>query len=472
MKKNYDLLPSEENSESHDLKMEQMVLGTILISNKSYSIVSQLISTEKVFYAKEHQMIYTSIQECMKEMGKADILIVSQHLRKNKKLALIGGAFYLTTCTGPVASDANINEHCILLVSMYMLRTTEEFTMRMANSVYDQYGIFKVHDMINDLRSHADYIDKLIKSSNYISLDKVGEQEVKEIHEDMAIKSKPGLSSGFPTLDRLTGRLLPGDLWVIAARPGMGKTSLAFQMAVNIAEFYPNHNIDFWSLEVKAFRIAHRYITLKTGISNKKILYRELTAYELAKIDETYMPNNIRIFDSTSASVKGMDGYYKSESKEQRPKILMFDYLQLAIPDSKGNGQRNREQDVAEISRGLKRLATELSIPVIALSQLNREIEKRQDKKPKLSDLRESGAIEQDADLVGFIYRSNYYDNDEDVRNSTGKVEILIEKNRHGSVGSAVMEFIPKEMKFQEHNSINPNTGQDYNEDINDTTKF
>jgi len=456
---NLQTLPEESSNVRYDSELEKRVLGTMIAYNDCIPEVNKFIKTKQIFYQNKHRMIWDAIQYCYEQFSKVDYLLLTQSLKANRKLEIIGGAYYLTSLTTKVYNQVTIAEHCLILTTMYMLRSSEQFIETVKQDIGINYTAFNIHILLDDMKSHLNKMEHLIDSNTSSSLPMVISSEVSQICTDMAQKTKPGLSTGFEAIDRVANRMLPGDLWVIASRPGMGKTSLAFQIAVNIAEQNPDKYVDFWSLEMLAGRLVQRYMALKTGLSAKKIAYRELDTLEYESIKNIQAPKNLRIYDDSRVDIKNISNYYTAFSEKKRPQLVVFDYLQLAI--SKGNNQSNRERDVADISRGLKTLAMHLQIPVIALSQLSREVEKRKPPKPRLSDLRESGSIEQDADLVGFIYRPSYYE-DSEQKNAPGTAELIIEKNRNGGVGSAVLKFTPKTTEFTETKELD----EQYNEDL------
>lgn len=440
---------------------EMAVLGAIMINSNAIGNVVDFLSAN-MFYKESHAHIYRAILALYDKSEPIDLLTVTDTLRKNKLLEFVGGPSYLASLTNRVASSANIEYHARVVMEKYVLRSLIDSCNKIIKEAYDDS-----QDVLGLLdKAETDLFS--IMQQNFTRDSKELQMVVhKALEELMELRNDDSQFHGVPTgiraLDEKTGGWQKSDLIILAARPGMGKTSFVLSIARNAAidNQFP---IAFFSLEMSATQLVHRLFSIETGINAERIARGKLTDEEWVqlsnKIGSLNTPNLI-IDDTPALSVFDLRAKCRRLKHQHNIQLIIVDYLQLMQGSTdKDKTHGNREQEISFISRSLKALAKDLNVPVIALSQLSREVEKRSgSKRPQLSDLRESGSIEQDADLVMFIYRPEYYDlaTFEDDFPSAGLAEIMIQKNRHGSLGNVRVRFQAQYTKFSDID-VNPDT--------------
>jgi replicative DNA helicase len=432
----------------HSVEAEQSVLGGLLLDNLSWDRAADLV-TDSDFYRHEHRMIYTAIAGLVGANKPADVITVFEQLQSLGKASDCGGLMYLNALAQSVPSAANLRRYAEIVRERAILRKLIAASDEIATTAFNPQGravtqildeaeskIFKIGEEGSRQRSGFQSIDKLV-----IAL----VDRVNELHDNGA-EEVTGVRTGFYDLDRMTSGLQKGDLIVLAARPSMGKTAFAINMAehIAVAEGLP---VLVFSMEMGAAQLALRMVGsigridqthLRTGALKNDEWERLAEAVDkLGKasifIDETPALNSAEL----RARARRMARQFGKLG------LVVVDYLQLMSGSS--SSEENRATEIGEISRGLKALAKELQCPVIALSQLNRSVESRNDKRPMMSDLRESGAIEQDADVIMFIYRDDYYNKDS---KEPGVAEIVIGKQRNGPVGTVKLMFLKPLTKF------------------------
>ena len=415
-----------------------------LIDEKGVNEIIELLSPE-VFYKKSHQLIYESIERLFRESEPIDLLTVSADLKKNKNFESSGGDFYLISLSQKVSSSAHIEFHSRIILQKYIQRKLITISSEIIQKSYSETT--DVMDLLDEAESKLyDVAQGNIKTSTESAQNLVirAKNRIEEIAKQDGLS---GVSTGFEKLDILTSGWQPSDLVIIAARPGMGKTALALSMARNIS-VKQNIPVAFFSLEMSSVQLITRLISSETGLSSDKLRTGKLADHEWQQL-------NIKVSDLESAPLYIDDSpsltIFELRAKARRLasshgiKLIIIDYLQLMNIGS-SNKAGNREQEISTISRNLKALAKELDIPVIALSQLSRAVETRGGtKRPILSDLRESGAIEQDADIVSFLYRPEYYGinewDDEMKTPSEGQGEFIVAKHRNGALDSIKLKI-------------------------------
>jgi replicative DNA helicase len=427
---------------------EEAVLGAMMIDKKGLDEIIDILSPE-VFYKKEHQLIYEAIEDLFKQTDPIDILTISNKLRSQGNLEAAGGDFYLIQLSNKISSSAHIEYHSRIILEKYILRKLIEISSNMIEKSYDETS--DVFDLLDYSESQLYEITNGTLKRTFNEAKNLVSNALKKIK---SLKSKQGMSgipSGFKHVDKVTAGWQPSDLIIIAARPGMGKTAFILSMARNIA-IGAQTPIGIFSLEMSAEQLMMRMISSETGIESEKLRKANLSELEWEQLySRVNKLENAPIFidDSPGISVFDLRAKARRLVSQHGVKMIMIDYLQLMSAGGKGIG--NREQEIATISRSLKAIAKELEIPVIALSQLSRSVETRGgSKKPLLSDLRESGAIEQDADIVTFIYRPEYYKLDtwEDGSPCTGQAEFIIAKHRNGALEDIRLRFTSSQAKF------------------------
>jgi len=435
------------------LDLEEAVLGAMLIDKKGVDEVIDILQPD-AFYKISHQYIFEVIFQLFQDSQPIDLLTVSAELRKKGKLEAIGGEFYLVQLSQRVASSAHIEFHARIILQKFIQRSLIKVSSEIIESAYrDSTDVF---DLLDQAESKLyDITQGNIKKSSETAQNLVLEAK-KRIEEISKRDGLSGVSTGFEKLDKLTSGWQPSDLIIIAARPGMGKTALTLSMARNIA-VTKQIPVAFFSLEMSSVQLITRLISSETGLSSEKLRTGKLEDHEWQQLNVKVTDLEkapLFIDDSPSLSIFDLRAKARRLSSQHGIKLIVVDYLQLMTATT-NNKNGNREQEISTISRNLKALAKELNIPVIALSQLSRAVETRGGtKRPMLSDLRESGAIEQDADIVSFIYRPEYYNIDEwddDERTpSDGQAEFIVAKHRNGGLGNIRLKFIGHLGKFED----------------------
>ncbi|MDP4665800.1 MAG: replicative DNA helicase, partial [Flavobacteriaceae bacterium] len=426
------------------LDLEEVVLGAMMIDKKGVDEVVDLLSPES-FYKEAHQHIFAAILILFEKSDPIDLLTVSGQLKKEGKLEKVGGDFYLISLTQKVSSSAHIEFHARIILQKFIQRSLIKISSEIIEESYDES--VDVFDLLDNAESKLyDITLGNVKKSTETAQDLVI-QAKKKIEEIANKEGLSGVPSGFERVDKVTSGWQPSDLVIIAARPGMGKTALTLSMARNMAV---NNNVPvaFFSLEMSSVQLITRLISSETGLSSEKLRTGRLEKHEWEQLNvkvKSLEQAPLFIDDTPALSIFDLRAKARRLASQHKIKLLIVDYLQLMTVGG-NNKTGNREQEISTISRNLKSLAKELDIPVIALSQLSRAVETRTgSKRPILSDLRESGAIEQDADIVSFIYRPQYYKIDEwddDERSPTeGQAEFIIAKHRNGGLDNIRLKF-------------------------------
>ncbi len=432
------------------LDLEEVVLGALMIDKKGVDEVIDILQPD-AFYKQAHQYIFEAIFKLFENSEPVDILTVSNQLKKDEKLKAVGGDFYLISLTQKVSSSAHIEFHSRIILQKFIQRSLIKISNEIIEDAYDETT--DVFDLLDRAESKLYEVTQgNIKKSTETARDLV----IQAKNRIQEIANKEGLSgvrTGFHKLDKLTSGWQPSDLIIIAARPGMGKTALTLTMARNIA-VDSGLGVAFFSLEMSSVQLITRLISSETGLSSEKLRTGNLEKHEWQQLNvkvKDLEKAPLFIDDTPSLSIFDLRAKARRLASQHNIKIIMVDYLQLMTAGgSKNSG--NREQEISTISRNLKALAKELAIPVIALSQLSRAVESRGgSKRPLLSDLRESGAIEQDADIVSFIFRPEYYkieEWDDDNSPTANQGEFIVAKHRNGGLENIRLKFIGHLGKF------------------------
>ena len=439
------------------LELEEAVLGAMLIDKKGVDEVIDILQPD-AFYKTAHQLIFEAIYQLFQDSQPIDLLTVSSELRKKGKLESVGGEFYLVQLSQRVASSAHIEFHARIILQKFIQRSLIKISNEIIESAYKEST--DVFDLLDEAESKLyDVTQGNIKKSSETAQNLVMEAK-KKIEEISKRDGLSGVSTGFEKLDKLTSGWQPSDLIIIAARPGMGKTALTLSMARNIA-VGKQIPVAFFSLEMSSVQLITRLISSETGLSSEKLRTGKLADHEWQQLNVKVTDLEkapLFIDDTPSLSIFDLRAKARRLSSQHGIKLIVVDYLQLMTAGASSK-TGNREQEISTISRNLKALAKELNIPVIALSQLSRAVETRGGtKRPMLSDLRESGAIEQDADIVSFIYRPEYYNIDEwddDERTpSQGQAEFIVAKHRNGGLDNIRLKFVGHLGKFEDLDSF------------------
>jgi len=434
------------------LDMEEAVLGALLIEKPALEQVIDILHPD-YFYKPAHQEIYQAVLTLFASNEPVDLLTVAQQLRKTEKLEMVGGPRYLMKLTNLVNSAANIEYHARVITEQAFKRYLIEMAYQIRKEAFeDSADVFELIDR------HTRNILELSATgtrSRPVKGADIAYRLLKDLEEEMKNPQRiqhQSVFSGFFDLDWITGGLEATTLTIIAARPAMGKSAFALNLVLNAAQMFEKAAA-FFSLEMSKEDVVYRLLSMLSGINTKAIKKRQLNNEQAKKLREAETTlNGLDIYvDSTPAiTITELTAKLRRLVFSQNIKLVVIDYLQLMRVSEKPGS--NREQEVAQITRSLKQLAGELSIPVIALSQINRSVESRSgDKRPQLSDLRESGELEQSADIVGFLYRAEYYGIMEDsVGQSTqGITELILAKHRDGETGTILLQFEPRFQRFQ-----------------------
>lgn len=432
-------------------ELEEAVLGALMLEKDAYSMVSELLKPE-CFYVKVHELIYAAIVDLAVSQRPVDMLTVTEQLKKRGELEQVGGSFYISQLTGKVASTAHIEYHARIIAQKYLARELISFSSQVQNQAFDD--TVDVDDLMQDAEGKLFEISQRNVKKDVTQINPIIGEALEMLKN--AYNRKEGLSgirTGFEGLDKITSGWQKSDLVIIAARPAMGKTAFVLSMAKNMAVRF-NTPVALFSLEMSNVQLVNRLIVNVCELPGEKIKSGNLDSHEWQQLDfklkELY-DAPIYVDDTPSLSVFELRTKARRLVREHDISCIIIDYLQLM--NASGMNFGSREQEVSMISRSLKGLAKELNIPIIALSQLNRGVENRQGnegKRPQLADLRESGAIEQDADMVCFIHRPEYYKILEDERGNSlqGIAEIIIAKHRNGATGDVRLKFRSEYAKF------------------------
>lgn len=429
------------------LDLEEAVLGALMLEKNALNAVIEFLKPEH-FYAEANAEIYLAITELFKASEPVDMRTVVNQLRKSGKIDLVGGAYYIAELTAKVSSGANIEYHARVIIEMAIKRNLIQIASQIHHDAYeDTTDVFELLDKTE--QSVFEISDSNLRK-NYDNMRNLMARAIQELQQLKDHKDGlTGVPSGFTALDRMTSGWQRSDLVIIAARPGMGKTAFVVSAMRNAAVDF-KLPVAIFSLEMASVQLVNRMISAEAELEGEKIKRGNLADHEWTQlVHKTSRLSSAPVFidDTPALTILELRAKSRRLKAEHGIQLIIVDYLQLMRGDSAGN----REQEIASISRALKGIAKELNVPVLALSQLSRGVETRGgDKRPQLSDLRESGSIEQDADIVMFLYRPEYYKItvDEEGMPTQGMGEVIIAKHRNGSTGSVKLKFIGKYTKF------------------------
>ena len=427
-----------------NIEIERAVIGALLLEKDAYPQISEILKPES-FYDKRHQVIFDAIRHLNIEERPVDLLTVMEELRRIEQLEQAGGPSYLAQLSNEVVSTAHIEFHARVIAQKATARQLISYTAGIQGKAFDP--TVDVDQLMQEAEGALFELSQQNLKKDYVQIDTVINDAYELLHKAAArTDGMSGIASGFHKLDKMTSGWQDSDLVILAARPAMGKTAFALSMAKNIAvdQEIP---VALFSLEMSNVQLVNRLIVNTCEIKGEKIKSGQLEPYEWAQLDKKIKDlygKPLYIDDTPSLSVFELRTKARRLVREHGVRLIMIDYLQLM--NASGMAFNSRQEEVSTISRSLKGLAKELQIPILALSQLNRGVESRdgiEGKRPQLSDLRESGAIEQDADMVVFIHRPEYYHlyKDDQGNDLRGKAEIIIAKHRNGSVGDVLLTF-------------------------------
>jgi replicative DNA helicase len=428
----------------HSIEAEQSVLGAILLSERAlYSLVIEEGLKPEDFYRRRHQLIFGAMLELYGESEPIDVLTVTEQLRSKGALEDAGGQSAVDGLAASVPAAGNARHYARIVREHSLMR-------RLITTTYDIQASVAQHD--GDARDIVERAERLMlevahddRQKDFRSIEEVLDTEIDKLHRlSLEQTALTGTPSGFKDLDDMTGGFQPGNLVIVAARPSMGKSALVCNIAEN-ASIQHNAAVALFSLEMSETELAQRFVASQARIKGDDLRKGRVAEHKWPKILEAssrLARAPLFIDDSSDLSLLEIRAKSRRLHQQHGLGMIIVDYLQLLRADGR---IENRVEQIAQMSRGLKILARELECPVLALSQLNRGVEQRTDKRPVLSDLRESGSIEQDADLVAFIYRDEYYDKESE---REGEADIIIAKHRNGAIGEVTLTFQKEYPKF------------------------
>ena len=441
----------EERVPPQSIEAEQSVLGAMLIDKEAIAKVTEVLNADD-FYREAHRVIFTAMLELYNKNEAVDLITVTDILRRDNKLEDIGGIAYITSLANIVLTAANVKYHADIVAEKSVLRQLVKVSTEIAAMGYeanDEVGV-----LLDTAESRILEISNRKKKADFTPISAVLMDSVQSIEKLLNNKGGlTGIPTGFNDLDKLTSGLHPSDFIILAARPSMGKTALALNIVQNVALRAHKRvggdprSVAFFSLEMSKEQLVNRMLCAEASIDSQRLRIGEMSDKDwdaMWAACDTMSKAKIYIDDTAGITVMDMRSRARRLKAEHGLDLIVVDYLQLMQGSGKRNTSGDRQQEVSEISRSLKALARELDVPVLALSQLSRGVEARQVKRPMLSDLRESGSLEQDADIVAFLYREDYYNPETENKHT----ELIIAKHRNGPVDTVNLFFHKQFTKF------------------------
>jgi len=436
-------LPSEARIPPQNLDAEMSLLGAILIDEEVMADISDKLHAQD-FYDKRHLLIFDAMMRLYEHHRPVDLLTLSDELTKKAELEIVGGSAYLTELTNYVPTAAHASTYAEMIAQKAIRRRLIKASTDIATLGYNEDQ--DISELLSSAESQLFAVSDTNTKQDLVSLEQILTESfdrMEELHRDGG--KLRGIRTGWRDLDNITAGLQRSDLIILAARPAMGKTTLVTNLAYNVAS-KEKKTVLFFSLEMSKEQLVDRMLAEAAGVDAWGIRTGKLSDDDFEKLSHAMgemAEAPLFIDDTPGMTVLEMRTKARREAHNNPLGLIIIDYLQLMQGSGRGDG--NRVQEVSEISRGLKLIARELNVPVIALSQLSRSVESRSPQIPQLSDLRESGSIEQDADIVAFIYRESYYNPETDRQNIT---DLIIAKHRNGPTGKVELYFHPERLRF------------------------
>lgn len=426
----------------HSLEAEQSVIGSMIMDREAIVVASEIITGED-FYNRQYGILFETMVELNDEGSPVDLVTLQNRLREKDVPPEVSSLEFVRELITAVPTSANIKYYANIVSEKATLRRLIRLNEEIANTCYA--GKESLEYILDDTEKKVFQLVQKRTTDDFVPIRQVVMNALERIETAARNKgSVTGVPTGFVDLDYRTAGMQPSDLILIAARPSMGKTALALNIAQYVA-FKKNMSIAIFSLEMSKEQLVNRMFSLESNVDAQKLRTGQLNDQDWERLIESagiIGKSNLIIDDTPGISVAELRSKCRKYKLEQNLSMIIIDYLQLMT----GSGRTDsRQQEISDISRSLKSIARELNVPVIALSQLSRAVEQRPDHRPMLSDLRESGAIEQDADVVMFIYRDDYYNHDTDKK---GISEIIIAKQRNGPIGTVELAWLPEYTKF------------------------
>lgn len=431
------------NDLPHDLLAEKAFIGCLLVDNRAFDEITDIGITPDDFYNLQYGIIYQGIQELAVDSKPFDLVSICAKLTDMGKLESLGGQTAILELIEDTASSANIYHYGKILKNKSILRNIVRISMRVTEQGKNFVG--DVEEFIDDVESSFFNVASSSRTNFVVTLKESLKENLKRLEQGKREEGEIiGLSTGFEALDKRLLGLQAGQMVIIAARPGMGKTAFVLNIAINSIK-HSGLPVMIYSYEMLAPELSGRILSSEANIDSRKIRTNSYSDSDLRNLgfavqELSKLP--VYINDSGATTLLDIKSQARKVKSDQGLGMIIIDYLQLMQPHVK---KSSREQEIAEISRGIKELAKELKCPIIALSQLNRSAASRTDRRPQLQDLRESGSIEQDADIVMLIHREDYYDENTPEK---GVAEIIVAKNRAGEPGTTKLAWVASQTKF------------------------
>lgn len=444
---------SQAQQQPQNIEAEASLLGAVLIDSDAIVKIADSVSARD-FFDPRHTRIYEALIQLYENHDAIDVLTLSDKLKNNGNLAMIGGASYLTELTNFVPTAANVEQYAEIVAQKGVRRRMIAASRDIVSLGYDESKQLK--ELIEEAETRLFEVSQQHVKQSLVSLESVLAESfdrLDDLHKDK--KKIRGVPTGFRDLDTMLAGFQKSDLIILAARPSMGKTALALNFAHNVG-VQSSAPVLIFSLEMSKEQLVDRLLSMESGVDAWALRTGNLNDSDFEKIGQamgTLSEAQIYIDDTPGITVSDMRTKARREAHQHDLGLIVVDYLQLMSGGSRFGGDGNRVQEISEISRGLKGIARELNVPVLALSQLSRSVENRSPQIPQLSDLRESGSIEQDADVVAFIYREEYYNPETDRKKLT---DIFIKKHRNGPTGGVELYFDNEKQRFR---SVDNNHG-------------
>lgn len=426
----------------HSIEAEQSVIGAMIMDREAIVVASEIV-TEEDFYSKQCGILYEAMAELNDEGKPVDLVTLQDKLKEKDVPPEVSSPEYIRDLITAVPTSANIKYYANIVAEKALLRRLIKLNEEIANTCY--VGKESLEVILEDTEKRVFNLVQRRNTEEFVPIRQVVMNAMDQIEKASKNKgSVTGIATGFIDLDYRTAGMQPSDLVLIAARPSMGKTAFVLNIAQHVA-FKLDQTVAIFSLEMSKEQLVNRLFSLESKVDAQKLRTGNLSDGDWEKLIETagvIGKSNLIIDDTPGISIADMRSKCRKYKLEHDLKMIIIDYLQLMSGSGRGD---SRQQEISDISRSLKSLARELGVPVLALSQLSRAVEQRPDHRPMLSDLRESGAIEQDADVVMFIYRDDYYNKDTEKK---GIAEIIVAKQRNGPIGTIELVWLPEYTKF------------------------
>jgi replicative DNA helicase len=421
-----------------NVEAEASLLGAILIDSDAIVKIADTVTPDD-FYDPKHKHIYDALTRLYERREPIDVLTLADQLKNTGVLDIIGGAAYLTELTNFVPTAAHVEQYAEIVAQKALRRRLITASQDMVDLGYDESKSLK--ELIEDAETRLFQVSEKHVKQSLVSIETILSESfdrLDDLHKDK--KKIRGIPTGYQEMDNMLAGLQRSDLFILAARPAMGKTAFVLNLAHNVA-VQAKEPVLIFSLEMSKEQLVDRLLSMESGVDAWALRTGNLTDSDFEKIGHamgTLSEAPIYIDDTPGVTVSDMRTKARREAHQRNLGLVIVDYLQLMSGGSNYGGQANRVQEISEISRGLKGMARELNVPLMALSQLSRSVENRSPQIPQLADLRESGSIEQDADIVAFLYREDYYNPETDRQNI---LEVQVKKHRNGPVGNIELYF-------------------------------